>query len=215
MQARPENSMPITLFHHPFSRAANVVWMLEEAGVPYQLRWIDMMGGAQKSSELLALNPMGKLPVLVDGEVIVTESAAIALYLADRYAAGVLAPALDDPARGTFLRWAFFTPSVMEPAAAARTSGGEFNVRAIGWGNYDDMASATTSALAAGPYILGERFSMVDTILGGTLRYMLMFKMMEPTPLFTDYVARLEARPAFQRAKDRNAAVMAEHGLTH
>jgi glutathione S-transferase len=215
MQARPENSMSITLFHHPFSRAANVVWMLEEAGVPYKLHWVDMLGGAQKSSDLLALNPMGKLPVLVDGEVIVTESAAIALYLADRYAAGRLAPALDDPARGTFLRWAFFTPSVMEPAAAARTSGGEFNVRAIGWGNYDDMMSATASALAAGPYVLGERFSMVDTILGGTLRYMLMFKMMEPTPLFTDYVARLEARPAFQRAKDRNAAVMAEHGLTH
>jgi glutathione S-transferase len=215
MQARPENSMSITLFHHPFSRAANVVWMLEEAGVPYELHWVDMLGGAQKSSDLLALNPMGKLPVLVDGEVIVTESAAIALYLADRYAAGRLAPALDDPARGTFLRWAFFTPSVMEPAAAARTSGGEFNVRAIGWGNYDDMMSATASALAAGPYVLGERFSMVDTILGGTLRYMLMFKMMEPTPLFTDYVARLEARPAFQRAKDRNAAVMAEHGLTH
>jgi glutathione S-transferase len=207
--------MTVTLFHHPFSRAANVVWMLEEAGVPYQLRWVDMMGGAQKSSDLLALNPMGKLPVLVDGDVTVTESAAIGLYLADRYAAGRLAPALDDPARGTFLRWAFFTPSVMEPAAAARTSGGEFNVRAIGWGNYDDMVSATASALAAGPYILGERFSMVDTILGGTLRYMLMFKMMEPTPLFTAYVSRLESRPAFQRAKDRNAAVMAEHGLTH
>jgi glutathione S-transferase len=207
--------MAITLFHHPFSRAANVVWMLEEVGVPYQLRWVDMLGGAQKSSELVALNPMGKLPVLVDGDVIVTESAAIALYLGDRYAAGQLAPALDDPARATYLRWSLFTPSVMEPAAAARTSGGEFNVRAIGWGNYDDMVSATASALAAGPYVLGERFSMVDTILGGTLRYMLMFKMMEPAPLFTDYVARLEARPAFQRAKDRNAAVMAEHGLTH
>jgi glutathione S-transferase len=189
--------------------------MLEEAGVPYQLHWVDMMSGAQKSTDLLALNPMGKLPVLVDGDVTVTESAAIGLYLADRYAAGRLAPALDDPARGTFLRWAFFTPSVMEPAAAARTSGGEFNVRAIGWGNYDDMVSAATSALAAGPYVLGERFSMVDTILGGTLRYMLMFKMMDPTPLFTAYVSRLESRPAFQRAKDRNAAVMAEHGLTH
>lgn len=207
--------MAITLFHHPFSRAANVVWMLEEVGVPYQLRWVDMLAGAQKSGELLALNPMGKLPVLVDGDAIVTESAAIAVYLGDRYAAGRLAPALDDPARATYLRWSFFTPSVMEPAAAARTSGGEFNVRAIGWGNFDDMVAATKSALARGPYLLGEQFSMADTILGGTLRYMLMFKMMDPDPVFTDYVARLVARPAFQRATERNAAVMAEHDLKH
>ena len=207
--------MAITLFHHPFSRAANVVWMLEEVGVPYQLRWVDMLAGAQKSSELTALNPMGKLPVLTDGDALVTESAAIALYLGDRYAAGRLAPALDDPARATYLRWSFFTPSVMEPAAAARSSGGEFNVRAIGWGNFDDMVQATKSALARGPFVLGDRFSMADTILGGTLRYMLMFKMMDPDQVFTDYVARLQVRPAFQRALERNAAVMAEHDLKH
>jgi glutathione S-transferase len=207
--------MAITLFHHPYSRAANVVWMLEEAGVAYQLRWVDMLAGAQKSAELLQLNPMGKLPVLIDGDAVVTESAAIALYLGDRYAAGRLAPALDDRARATYLRWSFFTPSVMEPAAAARTSGGEFNTRAIGWGNFDDMVVATKSALARGPYVLGEQFSMADTILGGTLRYMLMFKMMDPDPVFTEYVARLQARPAFERATERNAAVMAEHGLKH
>jgi len=207
--------MAITLYHHPFSRAANVVWMLEEAGVPYDLRWVDMLAGAQKSGEVLALNPMGKLPVLVDGDAVVTESAAIALYLGDRYAPGRLAPALDDPARATYLRWTLFAPSVMEPAAAARTSGGEFNVRAIGWGNFDDMVTATRSALSRGPYVLGEQFSMADTVLGGTLRYMLMFKMMDPDPAFDGYVARLQARPAFQRAVERNAAVMAEHGLKH
>jgi glutathione S-transferase len=205
----------ITLYYHPFSRAANVVWMLEEAGVEYQLRWVDIMAGEQKSPELLKLNPMGKLPTLTDDEVVVTESAAIALYLGDRYASGRLAPAIDSPERGTYLRWAFFTPSVMEPAAAARTSGGEFNVRAVGWGNYDDMLAATGSALAKGPFLLGERFSMADTVFGGTLRYMLMFKMIDPKPVFTDYVARLEARPAFQRSSARNAALMAEHGLKH
>jgi glutathione S-transferase len=207
--------MAIVLYHHPFSRAANVVWMLEEVGVEYQLRWVDIMAGAQKSPELLALNPMGKLPILTDGDAVVTESAAIALYLGDRYAAGRLAPKLDDPARGTYLRWAFFTPSVMEPAAAARTSGGEFNVRAVGWGTHDDMVAATEAALAQGPYLLGERFSMADTILGGTLRFLLMFKMIDSKPVFTDYVARLEARPAFQRSSARNAALMAEHGLKH
>lgn len=205
--------MAIVLYHHPYSRAANVVWMLEEVGVEYQLHWVDIMAGAHKQPELLALNPMGKLPTLTDADVVVTESAAIALYLGDRYAAGRLAPALDDPARGTYLRWAFFTPSVMEPAAAARTSGGEFNTRAIGWGTYDDMLAATESALAKGPYLLGERFSMADAVFGGTLRYFLMFKMIDPQPVFTDYVARLEARPAFQRSSTRNAALIVEHGL--
>lgn len=205
--------MAVVLHHHPFSRAANVIWMLEEVGVDYELRWVDIMAGAQKTPAFLALNPMGKLPVLQDGEAVVSESAAIALYLGDRYAAGRLAPAIDDPQRGTYLRWTLFTPSVIEPAAAARPSGGQFNAGAVGWGTYESMVSATEAAIGAGPWLLGERFTMADTVLGGTLRFMLMFKMIDPKPAFTDYVQRIEARPAFQRASARNAAVMEEHGL--
>lgn len=205
--------MAVVLYHHPYSRAANVVWMLEETGVDYELRWVDMLAGEQKGAALRALNPMGKLPVITDGDVVVSESAAIALYLADRYAAGRLAPAVDEPARGTYLRWILFAPSVMEPASAARSSGGEFNPRAVGWGEYEEMLAATEAAIGNGPWLLGERFSMADVVFGGTLRYMLMFKMIEPRPAFSAYVARIEARPAFQRQGARNAAVMAEHGL--
>lgn len=205
--------MTIELYHHPYSRAGTVVWMLEEVGIDYWLRWVDIMAGAHKTPEMLALNRMGKLPILTDGATVITECAAIGVYLADRYAPGRLAPALDDPARGTFLRWSFFSPSVLEPATVARTSGGEFNPRAAGWGSYEDMVATTEVALGKGPWLLGEQFSMADAILGGTLRYMLMFKMMESTPQFASYVERLEARPAFQRATARNQAVMAEHGL--
>ena len=205
--------MAVVLFHHPNSRAANVVWMLEETGVPYELRWVDILAGAQKTPEFLALKPMGKLPVLQDGDALVTETAAIGLYLADRHAPGRLAPALEDPARGTYLRWALFAPSVIEPAAAAKPSGGAFNAGAVGWGTYETMVAAAESAVRTGPYLLGERFTMADAIFGGTLRYMLMFKMIDPKPALATYVERLEARPAFQRAAARNAAVMAEHGL--
>src|SRR6478672_4134926 len=107
--------MAITLYHHPFSRAAGVVWTLEEVGQPYELQFVDIRKNEQKSPEHLALNPMGKIPVLVDGDVVVTEAAAIALYLADRYAAGRLAPAVDDPRRGTYLRWSLFPAAVIEP----------------------------------------------------------------------------------------------------
>jgi glutathione S-transferase len=205
--------MAVVLYHHPYSRAANVVWMLEEVGVPYELRWVDIMAGAQKSPEMLALNPMGKLPVITDGAAVVSESAAIGLYLADRYSSGVLAPKLDDPARGAYLRWIFFAPSVIEPAAAAKPSGGNFNAGAVGWGTYEAMVGAAEAAIGKGPWLLGERFTMADVIFGGTLRYMLMFKMIEPKPAFEAYVARLEARPAYQRSAAKNAAVMAEHGL--
>jgi glutathione S-transferase len=153
------------------------------------------------------------LPVITDGAAVVSESAAIGLYLADRYSSGVLAPKLDDPARGAYLRWIFFAPSVIEPAAAAKPSGGNFNAGAVGWGTYEAMVGAAEAAIGKGPWLLGERFTMADVIFGGTLRYMLMFKMIEPKPAFEAYVARLEARPAYQRSAAKNAAVMAEHGL--
>lgn len=207
--------MAITLYHHPFSRAAGVLWMLEEVEAPYELRYVDLMKGAQKSPEILALNAMGKLPVLVDGDAVVTESAAIALYLADRYAYGRLAPRVDDPARGTYLRWSFFAPSVIEPGCMAKMSGWTFRESAAGFGSYDAMLSAIEGAVSKGDYLLGGTFSMADAILGGSLRYMLMFKMIEPRPAFSAYVERLTSRPAYVRAEAKNAAVREEHGLQH
>jgi glutathione S-transferase len=205
--------MSITLYHHPFSRAANVLWMLEEVGVPYELQHVDILAGAHKAPEILALSPMGKLPILTDGDTVVTESAAIALYLADRYSYGTLAPRADDPARGTYLRWSFFAPSVIEPGAMAKLAGWTFKASQAGWGAYDAMLAAMESAIAGRDFILGDTFSMADVVFGGTLRYMLTFKMIEPTPSFTAYVERLGARPALQRCEARNAAIREERGL--
>jgi glutathione S-transferase len=205
--------MSIVLHHHPYSRAANVLWMLEEVGVPYELRFVDIMKGAQKLPEHLALNAMGKLPVLVDGDAIVTESAAIGLYLADRYSAGKLAPALDDPARGVYLRWSLFAPSVIEPGAMAKANAWAFKPGQAGWGEYEAMIRTMERALEGRDFLLGARFSMADVIFGGTLRYMLRFQMIEPASAFTQYSERLAARPALQRSEARNAAIAKEHGL--
>jgi glutathione S-transferase len=203
----------IVLFHHPFSRAANVVWMLEEVGVDYELRFVDIMKGAQKSPELLAMNPMGKLPTLKDGDTVVTESAAIGLYLADRYAYGRLAPRVDDPARGTYLRWSLFAPSVIEPGSMAKASGWAFKEGQAGWGSHDAMLSAIELAVGDREYLLGSTFSMADVIFGGTVAYMLAFKMIDPRPAFTAYADRLKARPAMKRAEAKNAATREEHGI--
>ena len=205
--------MSVVLYHHPFSRAANVVWMLEEVGVPYQLRYVDIMKGEQKGPEVLALNPMGKLPTLTDGDAVVTESAAIALYLGDRYSYCKLAPKVDDPRRATYLRWSFFAPSVIEPGAMAKRSAWEFKEGQAGWGSYQARVAADESAVAGRDYILGADFSMADCIFGGMLRFMLMTKMLEASPTFTAYTERLAARPALQRAEAKNNAIREEHGL--
>ncbi len=204
--------MSVILHHHPFSRAAGAVWMLEEAGVPYELRFVDISKGEQKLPALLALNPMGKLPVIEDGGTVVTELAAIGLYLADRYAPGTLAPALDDPRRGPYLRWSLFSPSVVEPGLMAKMGGWQYRESAAGWGSYEAMLKAMKSAISRG-FILGETFSMADVIFGATLRYMLRVKLLEPEPEFTAYSERLATRPALSRADERNAAVVKERGL--
>lgn len=187
--------------------------MLEEVGVPYELRFVDFMKGAHRAPELLALNPMGKLPILTDGDTVVTEVAAIGLYLADRYSSGELAPRLDDPARGTYFRWSLFAPSVIEPGALAKMADWSFKASQAGWGEYEAMLTAMETAISDRQFLLGDTFSMADVIFGGTLRFMLNFKMLAPRPSFNAYAERLGARPALQRADARNAAVMKEHGL--
>jgi glutathione S-transferase len=205
--------MSITLYHHPFSRDANVVWALEELGVPYELHFVDIMKGAQKAPEIVALNPMGKVPILTDGDRVVTEAAAISLYLADRYSLGKLAPSPDDAARATYLRWSLFSPSVIEPAMSAKSSGAQFKPGQVGWGTYESVIASMESAISGKSYVLDDRFSMADCVFGGAVRYMLRFKLLEPTPTFTAYAERLATRPAAQRADAKNMAIAKEHGL--
>lgn len=189
------------------------MWPLEEVGVEYNLEWVDIQKGEQKQDAFLAKNPMGKIPTIVDGDLVVTESAAIAMYLADRYAPSKLAPALDDPKRGTYYRWICFAPSVIEPAATVNLHKWDAKPGQVGWGTLPDMLKAVDLALSSGPYVLGETFSMADVVLGGTLRYMTMFKMIEPSRLVGAYIELLNQRPALQRADARNQAIAKAHGL--
>ena len=204
--------MAITLYHHPFSRAAGVLWTLEEVGEPYELVHVDLMKGEQKTGAVVAHNPMGKIPVLVDGDAVVTEAAAIALYLADRYALGRLAPKPDDPRRAAYLRWSLFAPSVIEPGVIAKREAWTIKSSTVGWGDFDAMLAAIDSAIAE-PFVLGDMFSMADVVFGGSLRFVTRFKLLAPSPKVASYLARLDARPALQRADARNAAIIKEHKL--
>ena len=205
--------MAITLFHHPFSRARGTLWALEEVGCDYDLAYVDLKAGEQNEPSIKEMNPMGKLPTLVDGEIVVTEAAAIAIYLADRYAPGKLAPALDAPERATFLRWSFYAPSVIEPCAMAHAANWNYRPQQAGFGTYEAMLDTLSAAIGTGPWLLGEQFSMADVIFGGTIQFMVGFDMLEKRPEYVAYAERLAARPAAIKAQAINAKIVSERGL--
>ena len=191
----------VTLYTNPMSRGRTVHWLLDELGAPYEIKLLDLAKGEQKSPQYLAINPMGKVPAIVHRGGVVTEAAAICVYLADVFPQAGLAPKLDDPKRGTYLRWFFFCVGCFEPAVMDKMFGRPPFERpgAISYGTYETMLATLETALEPGPWILGERFSAVDVFVGSQLHYALMTKGIEPTPVFQAYVDRIAARPALQK----------------
>ena len=104
------------LYWAPRTRSLRALWVLEEAGVPYERVRLDLAAGEQKSPDYRAINPMAKVPALTDGPVAVAESGAICAYVAEAVPQAGLAPPVGDPARGRYLQWLFFSPGCIEPA---------------------------------------------------------------------------------------------------
>ena len=191
------------IFWAPQTRSTRAIWMLEEAGVDYEMELIDIRSADRKDSkEFLAASPMGKVPAIVDGKVAMSESAAICIYIADRYAAGKLAPAIDDASRGQYLYWAIYTPAVVEPAMAEKFSNVEANRSRNGWGDFDSMIRIFDEALESKEWILGNRFTAADVMMGSSAVFMRMFEMLPETKNIGDYADRCLARPAFQKATE-------------
>jgi glutathione S-transferase len=191
----------ITFYTHPMSRGRTVHWLLDELKAPYEAKVVDLEKGEQKTPQYLAVNPMGKVPAIVHRGVVVTETAAICVYLADAFPKAGLAPALDDPQRGTYLRWFFFGSGCFEPAVVDKMFQRPPVERtgAIGYGTYERTLAALETGLKPGPYILGERFSAVDVFVASQIHFALMTKAIESRPVFQQYAERCTARPAMQR----------------
>lgn len=192
----------ITLYHSPASRAFTAYWMLEELGVPFDVRTVDIRKGEQKHPDYLKLNPAGKVPTLTDGEVVVSENPAIAIYLADRYGYGTLAPRIEDPDRGPYLKWMVFSTAVVDPVATLHKNKIDLPGFDFSFGAFDDMVGVVTGVLTDREYLLGERFSGADVVLGGTLARLMYQKVLPETPALMDYRDRLTGRDAFHRAAD-------------
>jgi glutathione S-transferase len=189
------------LYWSPRSRSFSALWLMEETGQPYERVLTDISKGAQKTPEYLAVNPMGKVPALQDGEVTLAEVAAICAYVAELYPQAKLAPPVGDRLRAKYLYWLFFGPSCVEPAMVQVATKIEMNPTAAGWGTAERVFDVLDAALKQGPWILGENFSAADIVIGSGLNFAVrLFKTIPARPSFDRYIDVCAARPAFQRA---------------
>jgi glutathione S-transferase len=203
----PEETKPrLKLYYASPSRASVAMWMIEELGEPYEIELLSLKNGDQRKPAFLAINPMGKVPVIDDGGTIVSEVSAICCYLADAYPKAQLAPAIGDKLRGPYLKWLFYAPSCIEPAIIDKALNRPPPPRSTaGWTDYDTVVEVLRDATGkAAPYLLGERFSAADVVIGSSLRWGMQFKLLPELPEFVAYTKRLAERPALQRqiAKD-------------
>ncbi len=202
------------LYHMPQTRGGTTLWMSEELGDVCTVKLLNLKNGEGRTKEYLKLNPMGKVPALVHKGGTVTEAAAICAYLADAFPAKGLAPAAGDPQRGAYYRWMFFAPSCIEPMMLDKLGKvTRENATAAGHGDYDRVMASIGQALSAGPYLLGDKFSAADVVMGSTLNYATLFGAIPNEGAVKAYVDRIKARPAFQSMMTKNAEMAKAMGL--
>jgi glutathione S-transferase len=193
----------LVFYTHPQSRGRIVRWMLEEVGAPYRTEVLEY-GGSMKSPEYLAINPMGKVPAIRHGDVVVTEGAAICAYLADAFPDARLAPPAGDKARAPYYRWLFFGAGPVESCMMTKmlgfdTAGKELQV---GFGSVDQVADALERALEASDHIAGDAFTAADVYVGSQLGWATQWGALEKRPAIAAYLERITSRPAAARAKE-------------
>jgi glutathione S-transferase len=201
----------IVLFHCPNSRSGGALVLLEERGAPYELHVLNMPAGEQRQPAFLAVNPMGKVPAILHGDVLVTEQVAIYLYLADLFPGAGLTPAVGDRRRGPYLRWMAFYGSCFEPAVVDRAMKREPGPAMMSpYGDFETVMATLNAQLRAGPFMLGEAFSVADVLWGTALQWITMFGLVPVTPEIGAYLERTTNRPAAVRVREQDAARAAQ-----
>ncbi|KEQ54477.1 glutathione S-transferase family protein [Sphingobium chlorophenolicum] len=204
-------SHAITLYTNPMSRGQIARWMLEEVGQPYEMVVLDYGEGGMKSADYLAINPMGKVPAIVHDGRTITECAAICAYLADAFPAANLAPPTDR--RADYYRWLFFAAGPVEAAVTNKALGfivPENRERTAGYGTFDHMVDTLESAVSGPAWICGDQFTAADVYVGAQIDWGLSFGTIPSRPTFEAYAARLRERPAYQRQKQIDNALIAQ-----
>ncbi|MFT4046794.1 MAG: glutathione S-transferase family protein, partial [Solimonas sp.] len=191
-----------------------------ETGLAYDEVIVDY-GAAMKSPEYLAINPMGKVPTLKHGDVVVTENAAICTYLADLVPEKRLAPPPDSPQRGAYYRWLFFLAGPVEALLTAKQAGALAPAINAGYGNETDILRTLEQAVAGKTHLAGDGFTAADLYMAAFLGYYLRIGMIEARPAFVEFAQRHASRPAALAASARDDALVPAHphpampGATH
>lgn len=199
----------LKFYHSPWSRSSGVFWLLEELGQPYEIELVDIRAPSGVPEAYRHVQPNKKVPAIEHDGVIITERAAISVYLADRFSEAGLAPAIGDKARGPYLTMLVYCDSVFDPAISAKAQGWTYQSNNFSFGLFDDMVKYVEKKLTAHPYAAGDGFTAADTQLASGIGFtMNILKVLPALPVFTDYVARLSERPAYQRAQARDAELI-------
>ena len=205
----------LIFYHAPNTRSSAVAVLLEELGAPHERRVLDMKAGEQRQPAFLAINPMGKVPTIVHRGALVSEQAAIFIYLADLFPQAGLTPRIEDADRGPYLRWLAFYGSSFEPAIVDRAMQREPAPLATSpYGSYDLVLETLTGQLRANPFIAGARLTAADILWGVALRWVTGFKLIPATPEVTAYVDRIAGRPSVGVMEALDARLAAEQAAS-
>jgi len=203
----------LTLYGFPRSRSTRALWMLEELGVDYQYRIVDLGAGEGQQPAYLALNPAGKVPTLDDDGFVLTESVAILTYLGDRFPDAGLLPPAGSHDRAKYLQWACFVISELEQplwtiAKHKFALPKEKRVGTIfetaGW-EFQRAAATLAAGLRGRDYLVGESFTAADILAAHTLAWAEAFKLPLGDPQLVEYARHQLGRAAWQRAREREA----------
>jgi glutathione S-transferase len=192
-----------TFFTNPMSRGQIARWALHEVDADYEQVLVDWQA---KPDTLLAVNPMGKVPTIVHhadtGDRVVTEAAAICLYLADMHPDAGLLP--HDAEKADYYRWTLFAAGPIEQSITSRALKFEPTPQQeamAGWGSIERTIAALDGFLSGRTWVCGDRFTMADVYLGSSVGWGVNFGILPPTQALSAYIERIEARPAYKAAK--------------
>lgn len=206
-------SAPISFYTHPMSRGRVVRWMLEETGLPYETVLLEY-GASMKAPEYRGINPMGKVPAIRHGEAIVTEVAAICMYLADLVPEKKLAPPVGSPERGSYYRWISFMGPLEQLMVAKAGQGPLPDPVMAGFGTESDLLDTLEAALKDREYLAGDSFTTADLMVAAYVGWYLQFKLLEARPAFVEFAGLHAERPAHRRADEIDGALLAQQKQT-
>ncbi len=207
-----ESHPALTLYHSPWSRSVGIRWLLEELCVPYRVQFVDVGATKGVDESYRKIQPHKKVPALVHNERVVTERAAIAMYLTEIFPEAGLAPAMGDPWRPAYLTMLVYCDAVFDPCVNARVRGLVHGPSDYSFGAYDDVIANLEARLSQHPYAAGPNFTAADTQLASSLGFtMNVLNAIPRKACFDEYLARVAQRPAYVRAQALDAKLLAAH----